>query len=127
MKNKWILFGVAIVLMAINLLNADFSAFKQLSPADFGPVIVITAVSFLLKTGAVTTVLIGLKKLWKKPAGAIIDRPSSHPPVTKYIFSSSLYTRGLFAPLAIANAPMICICNIFDFRYAIIMSQEVRQ
>ena len=66
MKNKWILFGVAIVLMAINLLNADFSAFKQLSPADFWPVIVITAVSFLLKTGAVTTVLIGLKKLWKK-------------------------------------------------------------
>ena len=47
MKNKWILFGVAILLMAINLLNADFSAFKQLSPADFLPVTVITLVSFL--------------------------------------------------------------------------------
>lgn len=35
MKNKWILFGVAIALMVINLLNADFSANQQLSVADF--------------------------------------------------------------------------------------------
>ena len=65
MKNKWILFGVAILLMAINLLNADFSAFKQLSPADFLPVIVITLVSFLVKTGVLSTILIGIKKLWE--------------------------------------------------------------
>ena len=65
MKNKWILFGVAILLMAINLLNADFSAFKQLSPADFLPVIVIMLVSFLVKTGVLSTILIGIKKLWE--------------------------------------------------------------
>ena len=65
MNNKWILFGVAILLMAINLLNADFSAFKQLSPADFLPVIVIMLVSFLVKTGVLTTILIGIKKLWE--------------------------------------------------------------
>ena len=29
MKNKWILFAVALVLIALNLLNADFSAYKQ--------------------------------------------------------------------------------------------------
>lgn len=65
MKNKWILFGVAIVLMAINLLNADFSTFQQLSPADFLPVIVITLVSFLIKTGTLSALLIGIRKLWE--------------------------------------------------------------
>ncbi len=65
MKNKWILFGVAIVLMAINFLSADFSAYKQLSPADFLPVIIITLVSFLIKTGVLSAVVIGIKKLWQ--------------------------------------------------------------
>ena len=31
MSNKWILFAVAIVLIVFNLINADFSAFAQLS------------------------------------------------------------------------------------------------
>ena len=65
MKNKWILFGVAIVIMAINFLNADFSAYKQLSPADFLPVIVIALVSFLIKTGVLSALLIGIQKLWE--------------------------------------------------------------
>ena len=65
MKNKWILFAVAISLMAINFLNADLSAYKQLSPADLVPVIVIALVSFLLKTGVLSAVIIGLKKLWE--------------------------------------------------------------
>ena len=65
MKNKWILFGVAVILIAINLLNADLSAYKQLSPTDFLPVIVITLVSFLIKTGVLSAVLIGIKKLWE--------------------------------------------------------------
>lgn len=62
MKNKWILFGVAIVLTAINLLRADFSVYKQLSPADLVPVIAITLTVLLLKTGVLSVVLIGLKK-----------------------------------------------------------------
>lgn len=65
MKSKWILFGVTIVLIAINLLNADFSAFRQLSPADFLPIIVIALVSFLIKAGVLSALLIGIKKLWK--------------------------------------------------------------
>ena len=69
MKNKWILFGVAIVLMAINLLNADFSAYKQLSPADLVPVMAIALVIFLIKTGVLSAILIGLKKLWEKIRG----------------------------------------------------------
>ena len=51
--------------MAINLLNADFSTFQQLSPADFLPVIVITLVSFLIKTGTLSALLIGIRKLWE--------------------------------------------------------------
>ena len=54
MKNKWILFTVALVLIAINLLNGDFSAFKQLSAVDLLPVIVIALVSFLIKTGVLS-------------------------------------------------------------------------
>ena len=65
MKNKWILFGVAIVLMAINFLNADFSAYRQLSPAGLVPVIIIALVIFLLKTGVLSALLIGIKKLWE--------------------------------------------------------------
>ena len=65
MKNKWILFGVAIVLMAINLLNADFSAYKQFSPADLVPVITIALVIFLIKTGVLSALLIGIQKLWE--------------------------------------------------------------
>ena len=65
MKNKWILFVVAIVLMTLNFLNADFSAYKRLSTADLIPVIVIALVIFLLKTGVLSAVLIGIKKLWK--------------------------------------------------------------
>lgn len=62
MKNKWILFAVAIVLMAINFLNADFSAYSQLTPADFLPVIIIALISFLIKTGLLSALLIGIKK-----------------------------------------------------------------
>lgn len=63
---KWILFAIAIVIMAINYLSKDFSAYRQLSPADLAPVIVITAVVFLLKTGALSAILIVLKKLWDR-------------------------------------------------------------
>lgn len=68
MKNKWILFLVAIVLMAINLLNADFSAYKQLSLSDLVPVIIIALVIFLIKTGVLSALLIGIIKLceWLK-------------------------------------------------------------
>ena len=65
MKNKWILFGVAVTLIAINLLNIDLSAYQHLSPADFWPMIVITLVSFLLKSGVLSALLIGIKKLWE--------------------------------------------------------------
>lgn len=66
MKNKWILFTVAIVLMALNLLNADFSVYKQLSPADFLPVILIALISFLIKTGVLSALLMGIKKLYAR-------------------------------------------------------------
>ena len=65
MKNKWILFTVALVLIAINLLNADFSVYKQLSASDLLPVIVIALVSFLIKTSVLSAAVIGIKKLWQ--------------------------------------------------------------
>ena len=65
MKNKWILFAVALILIAINLLNADFSAYKQLSASNLLPVIVIALVSFLIKTGVLSATVLGIKKLWE--------------------------------------------------------------
>ena len=65
MKNKWILLAIALILIAINLLNADFSAYKQLSASDLLPVIVIALVSFLIKTGVLSAAVIGIKKLWE--------------------------------------------------------------
>ncbi len=65
MKNKWILFAVALVLIAINLLNANFSAYEQLSAVDLLPVIVIALVSFLIKTGVLSATVLGIKKLWE--------------------------------------------------------------
>ena len=66
MKNKWILFAVAIIIMAVNFLRADFSVYQQLSPADFLPVIVIVLVSFLIKTGVLSALHVGIKKLWDR-------------------------------------------------------------
>ena len=66
MKSKLVLFAVAIVIMAFNLLNADFSVVQNLSPADLLPVIIIALVSFLIKTGAVSALIIGIKKLWHR-------------------------------------------------------------
>ena len=64
--SKWILFALALVIMAVNYLSKDFSAYKQLSAADLIPVIGITVVIFLLKTGILSALLIGLKKLWEQ-------------------------------------------------------------
>ena len=64
--SKWILFALALVIMAVNYLSKDFSACKQLSATDLIPVIGITVVIFLLKTGVLSALLIGLKKLWEQ-------------------------------------------------------------
>jgi len=49
----------------IGLLNADFSAYKQLSAVDLLPVIVIALVSFLIKAGVLSAVVIDIKELWE--------------------------------------------------------------
>ena len=35
MKNKWILLAVAIGILTINLINSDFSAFRNCQPRIF--------------------------------------------------------------------------------------------
>lgn len=63
MKNKWIIFTVAVAFLAINLLNTDFSTYQQLRPADSVPVVAIALVIFLFKIGGLSALLIGIKKL----------------------------------------------------------------
>lgn len=57
------IFVAALILIAVNLSQADFEAYKALSPVDFLPVAAIVLLSFLLKTGILSALLIGIKKL----------------------------------------------------------------
>ena len=63
---KWILFIAALIMIAYNLLTADFSAYRQLSAGDLIPVVVIALGIFFLKTGVLSAVLLGIKKLWDR-------------------------------------------------------------
>lgn len=63
-KNKWPLAIAAALMLAVTWFDTDLEALKGLSGSDFLPVAIITAVIFLLKTGLLSVVLIGLKKLW---------------------------------------------------------------
>lgn len=66
MKGKWILFAAAVLWIIINLWNSDFSTLQQLAPGDLLPVLVIALVSFLLKTGVLSALVVGIKKLWQR-------------------------------------------------------------
>ena len=63
---RWILFISAVILIAVHLLKANFSVYQQLSVSELIPIIAITAVIFLLKTGVLSGILVGLKKLWER-------------------------------------------------------------
>ena len=63
-KNKWLLAAAAIIMLGISWANADLSAFQQRSFSDFAPVLIITTVVFLIKTGVLSALLIAIKKLW---------------------------------------------------------------
>ena len=63
-ENKWPLVAAALAMMAFSWANNDFSTLNALQPQALVPVIIIAAVVFLLKTGALAAMLIGLRKLW---------------------------------------------------------------
>jgi len=65
-KNKWLLAAAALIMLAITWLDNDFSAYRQLSPADLAPVLIITVIIFLVKTGVLSALLIFLKKMWER-------------------------------------------------------------
>ena len=65
-KRKWPLLLAALIMLAVTWLDTDLNAFSQLSPEDLLPVIRIAAVIFLAKTGALSLVLLGLRKLWNR-------------------------------------------------------------
>ena len=63
-SKKWPLAIAAAIMLAVTWLDNDHSSFQNLTPEEIAPVIVITAVIFLVKTGVLSAVLMGLKKLW---------------------------------------------------------------
>ena len=65
-NRKWPLLLAALIMLAATWLDTDLSAFSQLSPGDLLPVILIAVVIFLAKTGALSLVLLGLRKFWNR-------------------------------------------------------------
>ena len=65
-KYRWIQFISAVIMIAVNLSKADFSVYRQFSANELIPIAAITVVIFLLKTGVLSGILIGLKELWQR-------------------------------------------------------------
>lgn len=66
MKTKWPVTIAALIMLALTWIDTDTGALKNLSPDAIVPVLGITAVVFLLKTGILSAVLAALKKLWEQ-------------------------------------------------------------
>ena len=60
-KYRWILFISAVIMIAVNLSKADFSVYRQFSADELIPIAAISLVIFLLKTGVLSGILVGLK------------------------------------------------------------------
>lgn len=67
MKNKWPVAIAALIMLALTWMDTDTGALKILSPDAIVPVLGITAVVFLLKTGILSAVLAAIRKLWEHP------------------------------------------------------------
>lgn len=55
-----------MLMLAITWQDGGFSSLSDLSTGGLLPVLLITAVIFLLKTGLLSALLLMLKKLWDK-------------------------------------------------------------
>ena len=63
-KTKWLLFAAALIYMAVVWLCKTPQ--ENPEPASLLPVLAISVVILLLKTGLFTAALLGLKKLWEQ-------------------------------------------------------------
>lgn len=64
LKTKWTLLVAALIMLAVTWLNKDPDTLSNLSAEAILPIVILTAVIFLLKTGVLSLVLLGLRKLW---------------------------------------------------------------
>jgi hypothetical protein len=55
----------SVAFIVINLLDNDFSQLRTLPKERLLPILLITLITFLIKAGILSAILIGLKKLWK--------------------------------------------------------------
>ena len=63
LKTKWPLLAAALIMLAVTWLNRDPDTLSNLSPEAILPILILTAVVFLVKTGVLSLVLLGLRKL----------------------------------------------------------------
>jgi hypothetical protein len=55
----------SVAFIVIILLDNDFSQLRTLPKERLLPILLITLITFLIKAGILSAILIGLKKLWK--------------------------------------------------------------
>ena len=63
-KNPWPIAIAAVIMLALSWMDTDTGALKTLSPDAIVPVLLITAIIFLVKTGILSAVCMAVKKLW---------------------------------------------------------------
>ena len=63
--SKWPIAIAALIMPAPTWMDTDTGALKNLSVDAIVPVLMITAVIFLVKTGVLPAVLAVIKKLWE--------------------------------------------------------------
>ena len=64
--NKWILLVAALIMLAVTWLGKEPESLSQLSAGDLLPILAVSAVIFLVKTGVLSALLLLIKKLWDK-------------------------------------------------------------
>lgn len=62
---KYTVIAACVIMLILSLRDTDFSAFENLSLSDILPILVIAVVIFALKTGILTALILGIRKLIK--------------------------------------------------------------
>ena len=65
-QKKWLVLIAALIMLAFSLKDFDFSQLEKFSFKDILPIIVLTALIFLVRTSIFSLILLSVQKLWSK-------------------------------------------------------------
>jgi len=65
-KKRWLVLIAALIILSFSLQDFDFSRLEKLAFKDILPIIVLTAIIFLLKTSIFSVILFIIQKVWRR-------------------------------------------------------------